>query len=133
MSSLVALWQKARAPAGDPARKGLPERCDREWFSRTFCGGADLTEVGPDMIWPHVKSLNFYDPLTLLAAVPACLKRFFKPVSKVWNGAEHIVIGTENDAGTGCIRDAVALRRFLLDSLKYSLAVSMGRFTGPPD
>ena len=46
-----------------------------------------------------------------------------------YNVAAHV----RNDAGTGCIRDAVALRRFLLDSLKYSLAVSMGRFTGPPD
>ena len=82
---------------------------------------------------PAAFTRRLWQGLTGGSSRTACLKRFFKPVSKVWNGAEHIVIGTENDAGTGCIRDAVALRRFLLDSLKYSLAVSMGRFTGPPD
>ena len=68
---------------------------------------------------------------SLLAAVPACLKRFFKPVSKISNGVEHIVIGTQTEAGADCIRDSVALRRFLLDALKYSLAVSMSKFSTP--
>ena len=32
-------------PAGDKGRQGLPARCDRAWFSQTFCGGANLDVV----------------------------------------------------------------------------------------
>jgi CRP-like cAMP-binding protein/tetratricopeptide (TPR) repeat protein len=131
IASINALWRRARAPVGDTAeRKGLPGRCDRAWFSATFCGGAVLDDVGPDAIWPHVQSFNFYNPLTLLAAVPACLAMFFKPVTKTVNGVRHVVVGAESEVktGTDCIRNSVALRRFILDALEFSLAASMSKF-----
>jgi hypothetical protein len=128
-ASIELLWKRAREPSGDARRKGLPDRCDGEWFSRTFCGGVSLERVGPDNIWPHVKSFNFYGPLAMLAAVPTCMKRFFKPEAKrTPDGVEHLVIGASSEPGHDGIRDSVALRTFLLDAFKYSLATSMKKY-----
>lgn len=85
IATATQLWRRACAPVGDTeTRGGLPARCDRAWFARTFCGGAALDEVGAsDAIWPHVQSLAMTAPLALLAAVPACLTRFFRVRSRV--------------------------------------------------
>ena len=32
-------FRKVIAPVGSPEREGLPERCDREWYSKKDCGG----------------------------------------------------------------------------------------------
>ena len=65
-----------------------------------------------------------YDPLTLLAAIPVCLTRFFRPVGKYYGGVEHVVVGAPAQAESDVIRDSVALRRFLLDAYKHSFAVT---------
>ena len=80
-------------------------------------------------IWSHIQSLTTAAPLALLCATPACLQRFFKPTTaaepRAVDGAvfEHLAIGAPGDRD--CIRDSVALRSFLLDAFKYSLAASM--------
>merc|ERR1719203_261560 len=38
-SSLQHLWSRACMEEEDPAREGLPARCDSRWFSQTFLGG----------------------------------------------------------------------------------------------
>ena len=61
---------------GDPARMGLPPRCDREWFCNTFCAGVKVTGSA---CWPYIRSFNMYDPLALIVTIPALRERFFEP------------------------------------------------------
>mmetsp|Transcript_30201 Transcript_30201/g.63100 ORF Transcript_30201/g.63100 Transcript_30201/m.63100 type:complete len:605 (-) Transcript_30201:62-1876(-) len=73
------LWQRASSP--DPSvRKGLPPRCDREWFINTFCGGNnDPTRSGEDSVWDLVTGFMQYDTLALLASVPRLREALFDP------------------------------------------------------
>ena len=43
--SIQSLWRRSNMPVDHPSRQGLPSRLDREWFIKTFCGGADLSHV----------------------------------------------------------------------------------------
>jgi len=56
--AIASLWGRARLPAGDEGRLGLPARCDRTWFSQTFCGGTSLDFDDDRSIWPYVSTLN---------------------------------------------------------------------------
>ena len=38
-NSILSLWKRATSPIGDPTREELPDRCDKEWFCKTFMGG----------------------------------------------------------------------------------------------
>merc|ERR1719203_61766 len=38
-SSLQHLWTRANMAVDDPAREGLPARCDKNWYCNTFLGG----------------------------------------------------------------------------------------------
>jgi len=131
-SSLNDLWKRAGLPDGDPARLHLPARCNREWFASTFCSGADLSTVGLDAsIWPYVTSVNMYDPLTLLAAVPRLLKRFFNVSPKNVGGVEHYLVG--KTAAEHGVRDPEGIRLFLLDALRYALTASLAVEPAAPD
>ena len=86
--TIEQLWQRACAPAGSDARKGLPGRCDRTWFLATFCGGSDGVDPqtehvrgGGDSVWDLVVSFNQYDTIALLAAVPELRQKFFEPLA----------------------------------------------------
>ena len=124
---------QARTHLPSASRRGLPDHLDRAWFARTFCGGATALDGVPAgaAIWPHIQSLTTAAPLALLCVSPATLNRFFKPkivVGKPLHGkgdkdVEHLVIGAKGEKD--CIRESVALRSFLLDAFKYSLAASM--------
>ena len=48
------LWRRACLPDGDVKRLGLPGRCDKIWFSNTFCAGGGLARNGSDSIWDQV-------------------------------------------------------------------------------
>ena len=52
-ASIEALWERACA-ADEGARKGLPARCDRGWFLKTFCGGVDDGRGGDEPVWDLV-------------------------------------------------------------------------------
>lgn len=140
--AIDALFKRAVLPKEDPGRLGLPERCDRSWFSQTFCGGAELASVGSDdgrSVWPYVTSLVMYDALALLSAHPATLDAFFEVGIKEVNGVEHCVVGTSDDHPG--VRDANKLRSFLMDSFRCALSSSLeevrthtkgGTGTSPP-
>jgi hypothetical protein len=82
VESLEVLWQKVILPAGHAKRGGLPPRLNQQWFEKTFCGGKDMEHVAEQgeegQVWSHVSGLTMFDPLTLLAAHPTTLERFFE-------------------------------------------------------
>ena len=127
--SITGLWRRASLPAGHPNRLGLPDRCDRSWFAKSFCGGADLSEIPADVesIWSQITAFNMYDPLALLLVDPRTSKAFFEPEAKVVDGVEHLVVGVEKEGprkSTG-VSDVQALRDFLMDAARLSLESSM--------
>jgi len=79
-TSIDSLWK--RACGTEPSvRKGLPERCNREWFINTFCGGDDdPTRTGDDTAWDMVTGFMQYDTVALLASVPAIRAEAFNPL-----------------------------------------------------
>jgi uncharacterized membrane protein YgcG len=84
VGAIEALWRRAALPKGHADRRGLPGRCDRGWFQRTFCGGVDLSSLPANAsIWPHVQSFIMYDPLALLACCGRTLETFCDPEVKV--------------------------------------------------
>lgn len=82
-----------RACSSDPTeRRGLPPRCNREWFAATFCKGASLGD-GED-VWSKVETISLYNPLCLLAAIQTIDKRYLAEVSVSVRSATHAVIGS---------------------------------------
>lgn len=98
--SIEALWRRAASPAGQEARMGLPDRCDRSWFKTTFCGGNEAVEKrgSEDTIWDMIKSFNMYDSLALLAAVPSLRETYFESTAHAYKGTCHQVIGIGKDS-----------------------------------
>jgi len=99
---LEQLWQKANSPAGDSRRLSLPSRCNREWFTETFCNGHDDKRSADQPAWDLVTSFNQYDTLALIAAVPSLREKFFAPVSLKTvslNGheVENLIIGCSKE------------------------------------
>ena len=53
-ASIEQLWARACATAPEK-RKGLPARCNREWFAKTFCSGRDdPRRTEDDAVWDLV-------------------------------------------------------------------------------
>lgn len=92
-SGIESLWN--RACGSGEEREGLPARCDRAWFLKTFCNG--VSAVGRrrgNTIWDLLSGFMQYDTMAVLAAVPALRKRFFAPnFVNGLNGTQHMVIG----------------------------------------
>jgi len=108
--SIEQLWRRANAPEGSELRAGLPMRCDKAWFCKTFCGGDGLDRTGDDSIWDLIQGFNMYDPVALIAAIPK-LSYFFDFTEHELNGATHRIIGVSNEQ-TG-VKDGQKLRSFL--------------------
>jgi inosine-uridine nucleoside N-ribohydrolase len=128
-ASIESLWSRAASPAGSEEKHGLPDRCDRAWFLKTFCANADATGRGPkDTIWDLIAGFMQYDTVATLAAIPILRKKLFTPV--VVNGlknTEHLVIGrTEEDHN---IMDTDELSRFLNHGFRRGLAYHHHRKT----
>jgi len=76
-TSIEDLW--TRACATGEARRGLPDRCDSQWFRQNFLGGAGRDRIGNDSVWDLVERFQMYDPLTVVLAVPHLAWIFFDP------------------------------------------------------
>ena len=61
------------------ARQGLPNRCNKAWYCKTFLKGNGMDRGGDDSIWDLVEQFNMYDVLALVYAVPSLAWRFFNP------------------------------------------------------
>ncbi|MCC7530401.1 MAG: nucleoside hydrolase [Candidatus Melainabacteria bacterium] len=121
--SIESLWQRACLPADDEGRAKLPNRCDKDWFCNTFCGGKGKDRTGIDSIWDLIQSFNLYDPMTLIAAVPELRERFYDPTVVKVGETEHLVIGV-CDAVSG-VKDAEALAQYMLKRCLLSLTCSL--------
>jgi hypothetical protein len=78
--SIRLLWKRANAPEGSEDRGPLPADRDRAWFVNVFCEGKDPLDVSAEEdIVPHMGKANLYDPINLIAAIPALKDRFFSP------------------------------------------------------
>lgn len=123
-ASIENLWVRACAPEGDNRRAGLPVRCDREWFLKTFC---DDNEDGKsrgitDSIWDLVTGFMQYDSIALLACVPDLRSKFFDPIRVRTPRAENLVIGL--DSQTHGISDSKGLAKLLNDGFHTGLALN---------
>lgn len=113
---LRELWAKANAPVGHPLRGDLPARCDRSWFTKTFCDGSD---PGEDDIVGCLAAVAWYDPLNMIAGIDSLHGRFFDPYNIEVNGTTHQVIGlTEADHG---LRDPDALLQYMRQGVLRAL------------
>ena len=120
--SIESLWQRACLPAGDEGRAKLPDRCDKDWFCNTFCGGKGKDRTGADSIWDLIQSFNLYDPMTLIAAIPELRERFYDPTIVKVGETEHLIIGV-TDALPG-VKDPEALAEYMLKRCLLSLNCS---------
>jgi len=112
-SGIQSLWTRAAAGLDDPCRKGLPPRCDRSWFLKTFCDGCgDPGYSGSESIWDLVTGFMQYDTIALLASVPQLRRCLFNPVEiPGLGGIRHLVIGRSQEEHN--IVDPQALTKFL--------------------
>jgi hypothetical protein len=122
--AIEELWKRACLPAGDKARMGLPERCDAKWFLKSFCGGNGEGRTREDGIWDLVQTFNLYDPVTLVAAMPALRELFFSSYVVELNGAEHHVIGVDEQRHGVIDPSALAeyLQTVMVESLRLRAA-----------
>ncbi len=123
--SIEELWKRANA-AGE-ARRGLPARCDKAWYCKTFLKGAGHERSGDDSIWDLVSQLQMYDVLALLYAVPHLAWRFFDPiplgVNQERGGEAARIVGlSPSRTGIKCPED---LRQFVIDGLLDGLRLSL--------
>lgn len=121
--AIEELWKRANLPDGDPARLGLPGRCNRAWFSSMFLGGQGQDLSGSDSIWSLVQTFMLYDPMTLIAAVPVLREYFYQPCVVEVGGTEHHVIGVS--AKRHGVNDPAMLATYLADALVSSLEYGM--------
>jgi hypothetical protein len=59
--SIEELWRRACAEPGSAEQLGLPSRCDKAWFSRTFCHGRGMGRTASEPVWDIITAFNLYD------------------------------------------------------------------------
>ena len=129
--SANVLYMRASAPPHDAAvRRNLPARCDAEWFAKKFCGGEqpleppDVAADGTPDVWQMVESINMYNPMVLLAALPPFVDQFLIGTPVTVRGARHQVIGLSAESAD-CVRDGhLARLRNLIYQCLYTGATS---------
>lgn len=117
--SLQHLWARANMAPDDPAREGLPPRCNKAWFSQVFLGGQGLDRTGKDSIWDRATTFQPYDCIAVLGALPGMRDRYFDPVVFPVHGMHgitvHEVMGLS--AQISGVRDPDALCSWLEEAL----------------
>jgi len=117
----MKLWKKVNLAPSDPRREKLPDRCNREWFCRTFIEKDDVDE--DKSIWNQITKVNLYDPLALLACVPAFREMHFEWKTKMVKNTPHIVTGISIQENG--IKNAIALCDELFSLLRIALKNSL--------
>jgi inosine-uridine nucleoside N-ribohydrolase len=113
---IEALWKRAIAPPGNPARKSLPDDRDRNWFLKTFCGGKEVSDQEGSDIWPHILQFLPYDLLATVAIVPEYFEKYFEPEILEVNGTNHQIVNR--------IKDPAGLKQLLQETLIQSFTNS---------
>lgn len=119
------LWHLVNLPCGDPSRLGMPARFDRQWFCHTYCGGAGAERAANSSIWDLVQTANLYDPMTLLAAIPAFRDQFYSPHVVRVRAVDHLIIGLSKQVNG--LKD----RQALVDFLQRELVAALAQQTQP--
>jgi len=122
-SSIEELWKRANAFGA--ARRGLPPRCSKEWYCKTFLGGKGLDRTGDDSIWDLVRNFNMYDPMALFLAIPFTSWQFYDRIPI--NGSSLRVVGLEENghqAANNGVRKSATVLRFLTDCLMQGIQFS---------
>jgi len=122
--TLRELFRKACAAPGTAARGNLPKRCDRRWFLKQFCNGSECA-AGED-VWPHVKLISVYAPISVLAAVPKLVVEHFDAVEVSVRSAPHKIIGLTTES-TG-IKNVKELRSFLCQCIMKGAVANRSDF-----
>eukprot|EP00931_Biecheleriopsis_adriatica_P048487 TRINITY_DN28009_c0_g1_i1.p1 TRINITY_DN28009_c0_g1~~TRINITY_DN28009_c0_g1_i1.p1 ORF type:complete len:815 (-),score=122.46 TRINITY_DN28009_c0_g1_i1:29-2425(-) len=129
-ASILKLWEAVGAKKGDASRRGLPNRCDTDWFNETFCDGKlsldGTREIPPSDVWNAVKRVNIYSPLAILMAVPAFLKRSVRGTKFVIRSVNHTVVGLTSEE-TGMV-DVAQVKGVILQCLFSGCRVNESRF-----
>mmetsp|Transcript_118612 Transcript_118612/g.187848 ORF Transcript_118612/g.187848 Transcript_118612/m.187848 type:complete len:802 (-) Transcript_118612:145-2550(-) len=124
--SLEQLWRRATAAPDDARRMGLPGRCDRSWFMKTFCAGQDDGRSWEQPVWDLVKNFNQYDTVALFATVPDLRQRFFNPTkfsTKSLEGrkVENLLIGVK-EGESNVVDPASDMVAFLQEGFEAGMA-----------
>lgn len=118
-SSLQHLWTRSNMDAENPAREGLPARCNQQWFCETFLGGQGQDRTGADSVWDLATTFQAYDVIAVLGALPGIRERYLDPMVFTIKGqhgtAVHEVMGL-NEQLHG-VRDPRALRTWMEEAL----------------
>jgi hypothetical protein len=117
--ALQHLYDRTKLGADDPRREGLPARCDRAWFLKTFTSAP--ADFPGDDFWPLLKGLNPYDALATLAAIPGLSGKLFD-ATELSDNPNHRVIGVSADEHG--ISDSDEVRLALSALAKASLSES---------
>ena len=91
---------------GSPERKGLPKRCDVDWFSNSFCNGTKVVDVEGESIFEQIMHFKMYDAICLLVSVPSLREEYFDGLAINVKGVEHLVLG-ESEENTGIRPDKI--------------------------
>jgi len=117
--SLQHLWTRANMSSEDPAREGLPARCDKAWFSKVFLGGKGMNRSGSQSVWDLATTFQPYDCIALLGALPGIRDRYLNPTvfeaMGIHGCATHEVMGLSEKMNG--VRDPSALRQWLETAL----------------
>ncbi|MCA9776635.1 MAG: nucleoside hydrolase [Candidatus Eremiobacteraeota bacterium] len=93
--SIEGLWERVNMTADDPNRLGLPGRCDKAWFEKTFCDGP--VPEGSD-VWDSIARLPVYDAVAGLAVLgEEQSSKLFAPEKVQVGGVTHQVIGLSKE------------------------------------
>jgi len=110
------------------ARRGLPVRCNRKWFAQVFCKGATLNDG--ERVWSKMDSVNLYNPLVLLAALPEVEERYLAETCVTVRSATHKIVGMSAEEGSGVEPGRIAdLRGLVYHALLYGLTSNASDFT----
>jgi len=124
--SLQHLWSRANMGIDDPAREGLPGRCNKIWFSQTFLGGKGMDRSGEDSIWDLAGTFQAYDCIALLGALPGIRDRYLDPMVYPVHGLHgvtvHEVMGLT--AQLNGVRDPRALCTWLEQAMLEGFATN---------
>jgi hypothetical protein len=130
--SMQNLWERALMPSDDPERLGLPARCDKTWFLKTFCANMQPEAVpNSQEIWPFVKSFRLYDPMAVLVSIPSLRYRHFDAKTLVVKDTEHSVYGVSPEEHGVNLEHSKDLMEFMYHSFLKAMTANLSNFDLP--
>ncbi len=122
-ASINGLWHKVNAPAGSEVRGTLPVDRNVTWFASTFCDGELPPISAAEDVTPYIRWITLYDPLNMIAAIPALSEQYYTPhrleVQSQRGLVAHDIIGLT--AQMHGVTDPDGLREFIRVALTQSL------------